>query len=141
MDTSEISGRYHLEDCIQCKKCTKNCASAEHGGIVPSDIVRDVREGSYSGDPWLCLMCHRCSAVCPKDIDVAELILELRNIEVKKGNVPERFDRVYKKYLETGDTMSIIGPTNEARKELGLPEFERDPEIKKKIDEMSGGRR
>ncbi len=86
-------------------------------------------------------MCHRCSAVCPKDIDVAELILELRNIEVKKGNVPERFDRVYKKYLETGDTMSIVGSTNEARKELGLPEFERDPEIKKRIDEMSGGRK
>ncbi len=86
-------------------------------------------------------MCHRCSTVCPKDIHVAELILELRNIEVGKGNVPERFDRVYKRYMETGDTMSIVGSTNEAREELGLSSFERDPEIKRKLDEMSGGRK
>ncbi len=139
MDQFALSQKYKLENCIQCKKCTKNCPSAKHGGIVPHDVVREVRDGTYVGDPWTCLMCHRCSMVCPKDIEVAELIMELRNLEVIKGNVPERFGRVYNKFKEVGDTMSIIGATDEDRINLGLSKIQRVSEVPRKLERMSGG--
>lgn len=137
MDQSVLSQKYELENCIQCKKCTRNCPSAKHNGIVPSDVVLEVRDGTYSGDPWTCLMCHRCSMVCPKGIEIAELILELRNHEVIKGNVPERFGRVYNKFKEVGDTMSIVSTTDEDRATLGLQKVERVLEVPKKLEEMS----
>lgn len=139
MDQSFLSLKYDLENCIQCKKCTKNCPSAKHQGIVPHDVVREVRDETYSGDPWTCLMCHRCSMVCPKGIEVAELIMEIRNNQVIKGNVPERFSRVYNKFKEVGDTMSIVNATDEDRIKLGLSKIERPSEIPKKLEIMSGG--
>lgn len=139
MDQFFLSQKYNLENCIQCKKCTRNCPSAKHNGIVPNEVVLEVREGIYSGDPWTCLMCHRCSMVCPKDIEVAELILEMRNFEVRNGNVPERFGRVYNKFKEVGDTMSIVAATDEDRASLGLSKIERDPDIPKKLEAISGG--
>ncbi len=139
MDRSALTQKYELENCIQCKKCTKNCPSAKHDGIVPHDVVREVRDGTYSGDPWTCLMCHRCSMVCPKGIEVAELIMEIRNFEVMEGNIPERFGRVYNKFKEVGDTMSIIGATDEDRIDLGLSRIQRASEVPKKLEKISGG--
>lgn len=141
MDQSVLSKKYDLENCIQCKKCTKNCLSSKYKGIIPHDVVREVRDGTYSGDPWTCLMCHRCSMVCPKGIEVAELIMEIRNFEVIKGNVPERFGRVYNKFKEVGDTMSIVAATNEDRVKLGLSKIERVLEVPNKLEKMSGGLR
>lgn len=138
MNFQTLTNKYHLFDCIKCKKCTKNCPSAKHGGIVPDEVVSEVSDGTYEGDPWTCLMCHRCSIVCPKGIDIAELVRELRYLEVSRGNVPERFSRVYKRYRETGDTLSVASSIDEERNRLGLPGIERDEEALKKLREIIG---
>lgn len=83
-------------------------------------------------------MCHRCSMVCPKGIDIAELVRELRYLEVSRGNVPERFSRVYKRYMETGDTLSVAPSIDKERNRLGLPGIERDEEALKKLREIIG---
>lgn len=138
MNFQALSEKYRLDDCIKCKRCTRNCPSAKHGGIIPDSVVAEVSEGTYEGDPWTCLMCHKCSMVCPKDIDIAELIRELRYIEASQGNVPDRFSRVYKRYLETGDTLSVASSIDEERNRLGLPDMERDAEALEKLRKITG---
>ncbi|MDD2410311.1 MAG: 4Fe-4S dicluster domain-containing protein [Candidatus Methanomethylophilaceae archaeon] len=138
MEQGTLAEKFELERCIQCKKCTRNCPSAKHGGIVPNEAVLGVREGRYDGDPWTCLMCHRCSMVCPKGIEVAGLVLALRNKEAESGNIPERFRRVYGNFRQTGDTMSIAGSVDEERNSLGLTKICRGPEVPGKLEIMSG---
>jgi heterodisulfide reductase subunit C len=138
MEQGALADKFELTKCIQCKKCTRNCPSAKHGGIVPNEVVLGVREARYDGNPWTCLMCHRCSMVCPKGIEVAGLVMSLRNNEAESGNIPERFRRVYGNFRQTGDTMSIAGSIDEERRVLGLTELCRDPSIPGKLDKMSG---
>ncbi len=139
VDFQSLTDKYNLNDCIKCKRCTKNCSSAKHGGIVPDQVVFEVSNGTYGGDPWACLVCHRCSLVCPKKIDVAGMILELRHHEASEGNIPERFGRVYKRYLETGDTLSTTESIDAERNALGLSNIERDTEVLDKLRIISGG--
>ncbi len=135
-----LSEKYRLDDCIKCKRCTKNCPSAKHGGIIPDRVVSEVSEGIYDGNPWTCLMCHRCGMVCPKDIDIPELIRELRQSEASKENIPDRFSRVYKRYMETGDTLSVAASMDEERNRLGLPNMERDVDALEKLRKITGGK-
>ncbi|MGI5964789.1 MAG: 4Fe-4S dicluster domain-containing protein [Candidatus Methanomethylophilaceae archaeon] len=138
MDLREIAGIYGLERCIGCRSCTKNCPSARHGGIVPDETIKSVREGTYDGDPWKCLQCHRCSAACPKKIDVASVIIRLRRIQTEAGNVPERFRRVGKVYSETGGTMNVSPSADRNRGILGLEPLCGRTDIPKKAAKMGG---
>lgn len=140
MEQGALAIKFELVKCIQCKKCTRNCPSAKHGGIIPNETVLGVREGNYAGDPWTCLMCHRCSMVCPKGIEIAGLVLALRNNEAEAGNFPERFGRVYGNFRKAGDTMSTAGSTDEERNAFGLSKICRDPGVPEKLEKMSGRR-
>ncbi len=138
MDMREIAEVYGLDRCVKCRSCTKHCPSARHGGIVPDETVPAVREGTYDGDPWKCLQCHRCSAACPKKIDVASVIIRLRNIQARSGNIPERFLRVSKAYSETGGTMGSAPSVDENRKDMGLPPLCGRTDIPSKAEKMRG---
>ena len=82
-------------------------------------------------DVWKCLQCHRCSAACPQDIDVAGLICHLRNEASSKGDIPERFRRSAAQMKKDLRMSPIIGRTLAQRSDLGLstgeiPEEERE---------------
>ncbi len=67
--------------CISCGTCTKNCDFLSKYGIDLSGFEARP-ELAYS-----CFMCGKCKAVCPKDIDGAEiaLIARLRNTGTPEG--------------------------------------------------------
>jgi hypothetical protein len=61
--------------------------------------------------------------VCPKKIHVSALILELRNIGSKEGNIPETFRREAKALRADGFISIPKGRMTLVRKDLGLKEI------------------
>jgi L-lactate dehydrogenase complex protein LldG len=49
---------------------------------------------------YTCTLCGRCKEVCPMEIDVDEMILELRRTLAKKGYVPSQLNEVAKTIIE-----------------------------------------
>jgi len=66
----------------------------------------------YSGHPYLCTLCGRCTMVCPAFIDAKELRIAAREFMVEKGEHPPVVDRV----AETLDRVhNIVGEPTEDR--------------------------
>ena len=61
--------------------------------------------------------------ICPKGIQVSDLVLELRNIDSKKGNAPEIFKREAKILGTDGFISTPKGRMAALRKDLGLKEI------------------
>lgn len=125
--------------CLECGSCTDVCPSARHGGIVPEDAVKAFSEGRPAENVWKCLQCHRCSAACPEDIDVAGLICHLRNLESSKDNIPERFRRSAKQMSKDLRMYPIIGRTVSQREDLGLSTGEIPEEDREQVSKMLRG--
>jgi Heterodisulfide reductase, subunit C len=121
--TDELMVTFRLDDCIGCRACSKACPSCRNGGVDPEGIVSSIRSGNGVNDIWKCLQCHRCSMVCPKKIHVSALILELRNIDSKEGNIPETFRREAKALRADGFISIPKGRMALVRKDLGLKEI------------------
>ena len=78
--------------CMGCEMCTNACPvpglsenPTEELGLMPSQIIRAVGLGRVemalgAGMLWSCLSCYRCQDVCPAGVQVADILIELRNI-------------------------------------------------------------
>jgi heterodisulfide reductase subunit C len=76
-------------------------------------------------DVWKCLMCHRCSMICPKKIDITGTIRTLR-YESASGELPKRFRIASATLMETGRAFPVNDLVNRKRRELGLEEIGND---------------
>ena len=71
---------------------------------------------------------------CPQDIDVAGMMLALREIDSKGGHAPETVRRSLKAFRSDGKLSLPKGRAEALRKELGLSEVVRDQRI---VDEVN----
>lgn len=80
MKTTDVS------NCIHCNLCQKNCLFLKKYGINIGDVEK-LEELAYH-----CFLCGKCTEVCPVGIDGKEVILNIRENQVKKsgGNVAEK---------------------------------------------------
>jgi len=75
-------------DCIDCGLCARDCAFLQrHGG------ARQLAEKASAGTlppevPWQCSLCGLCTRLCPKDLDPAAVMLELRRAHFRQGGRP-----------------------------------------------------
>lgn len=130
---------FGLDRCIECGSCTDVCPSARHGGIFPDRTVKDVSEGREPADVWKCLQCHRCSAACSQDIDIAGLICHLRNEAASRGDIPERFRRSAAQMKKDLRMSPMIGRTVAQRSDLGLSTGEISDEERETVSGMLRG--
>lgn len=129
----DIVSLYSLTSCIRCGKCDKVCPSGRNGGIRPGETVRAIIDADPShdmselkADVWKCLMCHRCSVNCPKDIDVAGAIRSLRYDSASSGDMPKRFRKASATLKESGRAFPVNDLVNQKRSELGLDPIQYD---------------
>jgi len=53
-------------------------------------IILGLRSDVLDGQlPWYCLSCFTCLDRCPQKGDAGETMFAIRNLAVRKGNVPE----------------------------------------------------
>lgn len=76
-----------FENCVQCTICTNACpvVAYDPGGIDlgPHQVMNLLRLGKKemaTASPmiWNCLTCYACQELCPQDIRITDILLELR---------------------------------------------------------------
>ncbi|MDR0778815.1 MAG: 4Fe-4S dicluster domain-containing protein [Methanomassiliicoccaceae archaeon] len=123
----DIVSSYSLSSCVGCGKCDKVCPSSRNGGIRPDHLIAAILAADPSSelqelqaDVWKCLMCHRCSTICPKKIDVTGTIRTLRYDSLSSGETPKRFRMASDTLMEIGRAFPVNELVNRKRGELGL---------------------
>ena len=80
----------------QCLECVKVCEYLAHYKSYPKRYVREIYNndaiimGSHNANRMIntCALCSLCKAVCPVDLDMAEICLDARQSMVDKRKMP-----------------------------------------------------
>jgi len=115
-----------VSHCYQCGKCSAGCPIAFKMDYLPNQIIRMVQLGMEeqvltSRTIWLCASCMTCSARCPCEIDLAEIMDYLRRQAYKKHILPKEeteiplFNKIFLGNIESFGRlyeMGLIGMFN-----------------------------
>jgi heterodisulfide reductase subunit C len=87
--------------CYQCGTCSGACPVNAAGGMdyTPRAIMRMIQAGLEdevlsSQTIWTCASCYACVVRCPRDIEITDVMTQLRNVALEKGYKARR-GRVY----------------------------------------------
>lgn len=74
------------ETCTDCGLCRKECGFLEKYG-TPKEIADRYDPGTREGQvmPFECSLCRLCDAVCPFEVKLSEMFLEMRREAVDRG--------------------------------------------------------
>jgi uncharacterized membrane protein YdjX (TVP38/TMEM64 family)/Fe-S oxidoreductase len=72
--------------CTNCGGCQQDCGFLEKYG-TPGEIAGrfDATDSKALARPFECSLCGLCTSICPQDLEVSQLFLELRREAVKRG--------------------------------------------------------
>ena len=132
--------------CYQCGTCSGICPALRFSKTFnPRRIIENAllgfKEKIVDGPPiWLCTTCHSCLEVCPQAVLVSEIMYQLKNIAVKRGNLPENFRLEGQNVANTGLNIPSSPAIARRRTQLKLKEVISDPNAEefKKICEATG---
>lgn len=78
--------------CYQCGTCSGSCPVGSAGGMdyTPRRIMRLIQNGLEdevlsSQTIWTCAACYSCAVRCPRDIDITDIMVRLRNLAVMRN--------------------------------------------------------
>ncbi len=73
----------NLNLCLTCGACASGCPATGLDGMDPRKFLRmaalgmdeEIRQSNW---PWMCSMCQRCVYVCPMEINIPQLVYNVR---------------------------------------------------------------
>jgi heterodisulfide reductase subunit C len=73
----------NLDLCLTCGMCSSGCPATGLEDMDPRKMLRMIAlgldEAVLASDwPWMCTMCQRCIFVCPMQIDIPQIIYNIR---------------------------------------------------------------
>jgi len=73
----------NLNLCLTCGACSSGCPATGLDNMDPRKFLRMAALGMdeqilASDWPWMCTMCQRCIYVCPMQIDIPQLVFNIR---------------------------------------------------------------
>jgi quinone-modifying oxidoreductase, subunit QmoC len=85
-----------LFSCIQCGTCSATCPVSHYMDYTPRRIIMMVKEGFKDEvlnclTIWLCASCYSCTADCPKEIKITDVMYALKREAIIEGLYPKRF--------------------------------------------------
>jgi heterodisulfide reductase subunit C len=91
-----VPGCEKLASCIQCGTCSGTCPLSVYMAHSPRQIMALVRadfkdEVLRSNSIWLCASCYACTAECPREIRVTDIMYALKLRAIREGAYPRRF--------------------------------------------------
>ena len=87
-------GGEHVRRCFACGTCVAGCPVSEvDPEYSPRKIIRQIlfgmREEVLSSPLiWYCLVCYRCYARCPQDVNFTDVMRALRYLSLKGNYAP-----------------------------------------------------
>jgi Fe-S oxidoreductase len=103
-----LPGGESLEWCYGCGKCIPVCPVDVVGEYGPGKIHRKVQRGAdlfHDPDLWLCTTCMNCLRVCPKEVDMIQIMPAVREQAVGDGDVPAELQDVFEKTFRYGNCL------------------------------------
>ena len=103
-----LPGGESLEYCYGCGKCVPVCPVDVVGEYGPRKLHRKVQTGVdlFSADDlWLCTTCANCLRVCPKQVNLVEVMPAAREVAVGAGHVPRELQDVFEKSFRYGNAL------------------------------------
>ncbi|WP_313233580.1 (Fe-S)-binding protein [Tissierella praeacuta] len=76
------------EKCIGCNICMKGCPMLDKFCNSPKNLLKELLDNErfeYTL-PYSCMLCGYCTKVCPKEVDLKSLFLDMRRDVVKENN-------------------------------------------------------
>jgi heterodisulfide reductase subunit C len=86
-----MPGGANIKKCFACGTCAAGCPVTNVAGeyncrtIIRKVIFGMREEVLKSPDIWLCMMCYRCYARCPQQVNFTDIMRALRHIAVRDG--------------------------------------------------------
>ena len=95
-EIAAIPGGERLHECIQCGTCSAVCPLSAYMDYTPRRLIamtqagmKDEVLGSFS--IWVCAGCYACTAACPKEIPITDMMYALKRTAIREGVHPRRF--------------------------------------------------
>jgi Fe-S oxidoreductase len=105
---TDVAGGESFGACYQCAQCVPVCPVDIVGDYSPRRIYRRVQTGEdlfESKDLWQCTTCMNCLRVCPKEVDMMQIMPAVREQAVLNGNVPDELQEVFQNTADYGNPM------------------------------------
>lgn len=133
---TDLAGGESMGWCYQCGQCVPVCPVDIVGGDYgPLRIFRKLQQGiELLTDPdlWKCTTCMNCLRVCPKTVNMIEIMPAARGEAVLDAKVPKELQDVFESTFEYGnplgesprkraDWVTETGSTAPLLKDLGRP--------------------
>jgi len=111
-----MTEQLELFGCIQCGKCTGGCPVARKTvlnirSLIYHMLVEPELDAGFLNahqELWDCTCCFNCVERCPKDVQPAELIIELRGQLVESGRIPETIGTALMGVFRQGNPTGIV---------------------------------
>ncbi len=103
-----LEGGESLEWCYRCGQCIPVCPVDLVGHYGPMRIHQMVQQGhelAASDELWLCTTCMNCLRVCPKEVDMVQIMPAVRETAVELGHVPTEIQDVFEKTFRYGNAL------------------------------------
>lgn len=107
-EITAIPGAESLGYCYQCGKCTGVCPVDTVGDYSPRKIFRRTQLGIPlidSPDLWLCTTCQNCLRVCPKEVNMIQIMPAVREQAVLEGKVPQELLTAFENTARYGNPL------------------------------------
>ncbi|HIE14214.1 TPA: heterodisulfide reductase [Candidatus Bathyarchaeota archaeon] len=123
---SQIGGET-IAFCQQCGTCASSCPVVKLNPdfnprrLIQLSLLEEKKEVTSGESIWLCCSCYNCQERCPQKVEIADLILALRNIAIKEGKIPNLYKEFAKALWHDGRIVKISKFVERKRQTLGLP--------------------
>ena len=103
----------NVSECLTCGACNSRCTWFDgQGGPLPRQIIRMAALGLdqalvESNMLWDCLVCNRCTEVCPMGITMDKVVRKARSLAIADKIIPEDIKAGIQKRLELGDVNGL----------------------------------
>ncbi len=90
-----LPGGENIKRCFACGTCSAGCPVTNIADeYSPRRIIRQVLLGMRdevlrSPVLWLCVMCYRCYARCPQQVNFTDVMQALRHLAIRDGYAPK----------------------------------------------------
>ncbi|HJL54592.1 MAG: (Fe-S)-binding protein [Candidatus Thalassarchaeaceae archaeon] len=105
---TSLPGGASMRACYQCAECVGACPVDNVGSYGPRKLFQRLQRGMdlfNHPDLWLCTTCNNCLRVCPKGVDMMQVMPAAREQAILDGNVPAELQEMLQNVAEYGNPM------------------------------------